>query len=212
MIGILGGTFAPIHLGHLRIARHARDRLGASEVRLIPAAQPPLRDAPAVPAARRLRWAELAVAGEHGLRVDGRELKRGGPSYTLDTLASLRAEFPRTPLCLLLGQDSVRQLPRWHRWRELPRFAHLVFYGRPGASAALPAPLAQLLRGRRARSARELARRPAGLWLRATLPARAISATDVRRRLKAGLSVGGLVPDTVIRDFTRKDLEALRRT
>jgi nicotinate-nucleotide adenylyltransferase len=211
-IGIFGGTFAPIHNGHLRLARFARDRLGLAEVRLVPAAVPPLRAAPPIAAARRLRWVKLAIAREPGLAVDARELKRKGPSYTVDTLESLRAEFPQAPLCLLLGQDSARSLPRWHRWRELPDLAHLVFFGRPGARPALPAALMRVLRGRRARSARELLRRPAGLWYRATLPPRAISASDIRRRLAQGLSVRGLVPDTVIGDFNRKDLEAFRRT
>ena len=209
---MFGGTFAPFHNGHLRVARHARDRLGLSEVRLIPAARPPLRAAPAVPAARRLRWVKLAIAREPGLRADARELRRGGPSYTVDTLESLRAQFPKASLCLLLGQDAARQLPRWRRWRELPRLAHLVVFGRPGARASLPAPLARMLRGRRAARAADLRRQPAGLWLRASLAPRACSATDIRRRLKAGLSVRGLVPDTVIADFTRKDLEAFRRS
>lgn len=211
-IGILGGTFCPIHNGHLRLARYARDRLGLAEVRLIPTSIPPLRDEPAIAAARRLRWVKLAIAGEPGLVADARELRRRGPSYTVDTLASLRTQFPKMSLCLLLGQDSARQLPRWHRWRELPQLAHLVFFGRPGSRPALPAPLALLLRGRRVRNARQLQQRPSGLWLRASLPPLAVSASGIRRRLAAGLSVEGLVPDTVIGDFNRKDLEAFRRT
>ncbi len=209
---MFGGTFAPIHNGHLRLARHARDRLGLAEVRLVPAATPPLRARPPIPAARRLRWVRLAIAGDAGLIADGRELKRRGPSYTVDTLESLRKQFPKSPLCLLLGQDIVRNVPRWHRGSERPELAHLVFFGRPGARAGLPAPLAKLLRGRRARRAADLRRRPAGLWLRASLAPRACSASDVRRRLARGLSVRGLVPDTVIADFTARDLEAFRRS
>jgi nicotinate-nucleotide adenylyltransferase len=212
IIGVFGGTFAPIHHGHLRLAIEARDALRLDQVRVIPAAAPPLRAAPAVPARRRLRWVELAIRGERGLVADGRELARRGPSYTIDTLASLRAQFPRASLCLLMGQDTARSLPRWHRWRELPDFAHLVFFARPGQRPALPSALARLLRGRRARSAAELRRRPAGLWLGLPLPPLPISGTDVRRRLAAGLSVRGLVSDTVVADFTRKDLEAFRRS
>lgn len=212
MIGIFGGTFAPIHNGHLRLATAARRQLRLSEVRLVPAANPPLRDKPAIEAKRRLRWVKLAIARRRGLVADARELRRKGPSYTVDTLESLRAQFPRTPLCLLLGQDAARGLPRWHRWRELPALAHLVFFNRPGQPAALPAALARLLRGRRARNARELRRQPAGLWLRARMPPVDVSASDIRRRLGRGLSVAGLVPDTVRADFTRKDLEAFRRS
>jgi nicotinate-nucleotide adenylyltransferase len=211
LIGIFGGTFAPIHNGHLRLAIAAREQLRLAEVRLVPAAQPPLRDTPALSAARRLRWVKLAVAGRRALRVDDRELKRRGPSYTVDTLRSIRAEHPRTALCLLLGQDAARQLPRWHRWRELPELAHLVFFHRPGRPVPLPRPLAQLLRGRRARSVAQLRARPAGLWWRCAMPPVPIAGTDVRRRLQAGLSVRGLVPDAVIRDFRKQDLEALAR-
>ncbi len=212
MIGIFGGTFAPIHNGHLRLATAARRQLRLTEVRLVPAASPPLRARPAIAAKRRLRWVKLAIGGRRGLVADARELRRKGPSYTVDTLESLRAQFPRTPLCLLLGQDAARSLPRWHRWRELPALAHLVFFNRPGQPAALPAALARLLHGRRARSVRELKRRPAGLWLRARMPPMDISASGIRRRLGRGLSVAGLVPDTVLADFTRKDLEAFRRS
>jgi nicotinate-nucleotide adenylyltransferase len=211
-IGVFGGTFAPIHNGHLRLAIEARDQLRLDQVRLIPAARPPLRAAPAVPGARRLRWVRLAIGRERGLVADGRELARGGPSYTIDTLASLRAQFPRAALCLLLGQDAARRLPQWRRWRELPAFAHLVIVARPGAGPALPPALSRLLRGRRARSAAELRRRRAGLWLRLPLAPLDISGTDVRRRLAAGLSVRGLVPDTVAAAFTRRDLEAFRRS
>ena len=211
-IGVFGGTFAPIHHGHLRLAIEAREALGLDHVRLVPAAAPPLRPAPPIAAARRLRWVKLAIGRERGLAADGRELARRGPSYTIDTRVSLRAQFPRAALCLLLGQDAARQLPRWHRWRELLDYAHLVFLARPGETPALPAALARRLRGRRARTPAELRRRPAGRWLRLPLTPLAISGSDLRRRIRLGLSVRGLVPDTVIADFNRQDLEAFRRS
>jgi len=211
-IGIFGGTFAPIHNGHLRLAIEAREQLGLAAVRLVPAPRPPLRAAPAVPAARRLRWVKLAIRGERGLVADARELSRKGPSYTVDTLAALRAEFPRTPLCLLLGGDAAKQLPQWRRWRDLMGYAHLVFVNRPGAPERPAAPLARLLRGRRARHPRDLQRRVAGLWCRVEMPPLAISATDIRRRLKDRQSLRGLVPDAVLNDFTARDLEMLRRS
>lgn len=187
MIGVLGGTFAPIHNGHLRLAIEARDQLGLSEVKLIPAASPPLRAQPAVPARRRLEWAQLAVAGEKGLSVDGRELARSGPSYTVDTLAELRAEHPRARLFLLLGADAASRIGQWHRWQELPALAQLVVCNRPGADAGPQA----------------------GLFLRLTMPALEISATDIRRRIKAGHSLRGLVPDRVLDSFTSQDHQAL---
>jgi nicotinate-nucleotide adenylyltransferase len=205
---VLGGTFAPIHNGHLRLATEARDQLGLSEVRLIPAALPPLRAAPAISAERRLRWVELAIRSEKKLVADGRELRRPGPSYTVDTLAELRAEQPLAPLCLLLGQDAARQLPQWHRWQTLPQYAHLVFFNRPGQARALPAELNDLLQDRQARAVQELHRQPAGLWWRCEMPPMDISASGIRARLRKRLSVQGLVPQAVIEDFTQTDLEA----
>lgn len=208
MIGIFGGSFSPIHNGHLRLAIEAREQLQLSEVRLLPAAQPPLREVPAIPAARRLRWVHLAVEGEPGLIADARELRRQGPSYTADTLAELRAEHPDTPLCLLLGQDAVRQLPQWQRWQSLIDYAHLVFFDRPGQAPELPAPLARLWQQRQARGVGELRQKAAGLCWRCALPPLDVSSSDIRRRLCRGLSVRGLVPDAVLRDFNPSDLEA----
>jgi nicotinate-nucleotide adenylyltransferase len=211
LIGILGGTFAPVHNGHLRLAIEARDQLGLGEIRFIPAASPPLRARPAIPAKRRLRWVELAIEGEPGLVADDRELRRRGPSYTFDTLTELRKAFPRAPLLLLLGEDAGRQLPRWHRWKSLVELAHLVFFNRPGHDATLAAPVANLLRKRQALSAEHLAASPSGLWWRGGMTPMAISASDVRMRLRDGYSVRGLVPDRVIDDFTPNDLKAFRR-
>lgn len=209
MIGVFGGSFAPIHNGHLRLAIEALEQLDIDELRLIPAAAPPLRDAPVFSAKRRLRWVELAVRGEPGLVADGCEVARKGPSYTVDTLAALRARRPREPICLLLGQDSARKLHRWHRWRELIGLAHLVFFNRPGERPAFPAPVRTLLKGREARSPHELQRHPAGLWWRGTMTPMILSSTDIRARLTQGRSVRGLVPDAVIADFTSKDRKAL---
>lgn len=210
-IGILGGTFAPIHNGHLGLATAARDRLNLSQVRLIPAAQPPLRAAPAISAQRRLRWVELAIEGQKNLAADGRELDRAGPSYTVETLAEIRAEQPQAPLCLLLGQDAARQLPHWRRWRSLLDHAHLVFFDRPGQPQDLPVELRELLLDCAAQAPQDLHRRPSGLWWRCTMPPMDISASEIRSRLRQGLSVEGLVPQAVIDDFSPSDLEAFAR-
>ena len=209
-IGIFGGTFAPIHHGHIRLALELRERLGLSRVLIVPSANPPHRAAPEVPPQRRLEWARLALAGVPGLLVDDREIRRNGPSYTYDTMAGLRAELgAETPLVLLLGDDAANQLHTWHRWRELFDLAHLVFVERPYEPPA-PAPeLAAFLRGRRASTAQALLQRPAGSWVSASIPPLAISSTRIRQLLKAGRSIRGLVPDAVIQTFTTEDVRAL---
>jgi nicotinate-nucleotide adenylyltransferase len=209
-IGIFGGTFTPIHNGHIRLAVELRERLGLARVHIVPSAHPPHRAAPEVPPSRRLQWAQLAVAREAGLVVDDRELRRNGPSYTYDTLAGLRAEAAgATALVLLLGDDAANQLHTWHRWRELFDLAHLVFVERP-YEPLTPAPeLAALLRGRRAASPQALLERPAGLWMSASIPPLAISSTRIRQLLAAGRSIRGLVPEAVLQTLTAEDIRAL---
>ncbi|MBX6421160.1 MAG: nicotinate-nucleotide adenylyltransferase [Nevskia sp.] len=212
-IGVFGGTFAPVHNGHLRLAIELRERLDLAQVLLIPAAQPPHRKAPAVAPARRAEWLRLAIADEPGLAVDERELHRAGPSYTYDTLAELRREHGARPLLLLLGEDAAAALPTWHRWRELYGLAHLVRIGRPapepgpeGAPQALAFPSE-----RRAADANQLRTQPAGCWLPVSIPPLAISSSRIRRLLAAGRSLRGLVPEPVLRSFTAEDLRALSR-
>lgn len=208
-VGIFGGTFAPIHNGHLRLAIELRERLGLDRVHLIPSGEPPHRDRPRISAQRRFDWVRLACAGEPGLVADDRELRRTGRSYTYDTLAGLRAELPDAALVLLLGDDAANQFHTWHRWREIPQLAHLVFAERPYETSAPAAELMALLRGHRAASAAALRTQPAGLYLTASLPPLAISSTRVRGLLKAGRSVRGLVPQAVIDTFTHEDINFL---
>jgi nicotinate-nucleotide adenylyltransferase len=208
-VGIFGGTFSPIHHGHLRLAIELRERLALDRVHVIPAGEPPHRDRPGVSARRRLQWVQLACAGEPGLVVDDREVRRGGRSYTYDTLASLRAELPDASLVLLLGDDAANQFHTWHRWQEIPQLAHLVFVERPLEPAARAPEVQALLADRRVADANALKSRPAGAWMTATLPPLAISSTRVRRLLKAGRSVRGLVPQAVIDSFTTEDIDFL---
>ena len=118
-IGILGGTFDPVHHGHLRLAVEVRERLGLTEVRLLPTAHTNLRDAASASPAQRLAMLEAALSP--GLRVDDREIQRGGRSYTIDTLIALRADYPAASLCFVLGADAWNALPRWHRLRSARR-------------------------------------------------------------------------------------------
>jgi len=198
-IGVLGGTFDPVHFGHLRSALELLESLALAEVRLIPCGHPPHRQPPVAPAAARLAMLELAAAGQVGLRVDARELERPGPSYMVDTLAALRAEVGATPLCLILGADAFLGLPGWHRWQELTELAHLVVMHRPGweLDHALAAPLAQLLALRRVHEAAALAAQPAGSILLAPVTPLDISATAIRAQIAAGRSPRYLLPDAV---------------
>jgi nicotinate-nucleotide adenylyltransferase len=205
-IGILGGTFDPVHHGHLRSAIEVREQLGLSEVRLVPAARPPHRDAPSASAAHRLAMLELALAGSHGLRADDREIRREGPSWMVDTLASFRAEAPGRPLFLIIGQDAANGLDGWHRWRELFGFAHLAIMRRPDARADYGTELATEVTRREARHAADLLGRPAGGCITLPVTALDISATAIRRLVAAGRSPAFLTPDPVVAYMRREGL------
>ena len=206
-VGILGGTFDPVHVGHLRAALEIRDALDLAQVRLVPANVPPHRPQPVASAAQRLAMLRLAVRGVAGLVVDDCELQRAGPSYTVDTLSGLRAQLGRRPLCLLVGDDAFRGLTGWHRWPALFELAHLVVMQRPPLPDApvqeLPPALAQAVDGRWADCAQALAASPAGLVWRQALPPLDISASRVRAALRAGHSARFLVTDSCLRYIRR---------
>ncbi|MBB5865289.1 nicotinate-nucleotide adenylyltransferase [Xanthomonas arboricola] len=198
-----GGTFDPIHLGHLAIACAARDELGAL-VHLVPAADPPHRPAPGATAAQRARMLELALADTAGLLLDTRELQRAShdsaPSYTVETLRELRAELgPTTPIAWLLGADAFVGLSHWHEWEALFALAHFVIAARPGIALDLAdAPqLAEAVQGRWAASAGELGTTPAGRLWRLHQPLRSESASAVRARIADRGAWQALVPPPV---------------
>jgi nicotinate-nucleotide adenylyltransferase len=183
-----GGTFDPVHDGHLAIARAARDALDTT-IRMMPAADPPHRDPPGATAAQRAEMLDLAVADEAGLCVDRRELRRAGRSYSIDTLHDLRAEYgAEAPIALLVGADSFVDLPDWHRWRELFDQAHFIVAERPGSPLDhdLRPELAQMLAGRWCQTPQALQGAPAGLVLRLRQPLQEESATSIRERIAAG--------------------------
>lgn len=197
-IGVFGGMFDPIHLGHLRPVLECCDALGLGEVRFVPCGQPPHRGAPRASATLRRRLIEAALAGESRFVLDPSELDRPGPHYTVDTLAALRVKLGvRVPLVLLIGADAFAILDRWHRWRELLDLAHLAVLLRPGATLPDSGPVATLLRERRADTADTLAARPAGaIWAQPVTPL-PISSSQLRDLLARGASVRYLVPDAV---------------
>ncbi len=202
MIGVFGGTFDPVHFGHLRCALELLESLALVEMRLIPCRQPPHRPQPQATAEQRLAMLELATSGQPGFVVDRRELDRPGPSYMVDTLTSLREEFPRSPLCLIIGTDALLAFDRWHRWQEIGELAHLVVIYRPGWRGQedlgrAGRELQQWLSGRLVTDLAVLRSAPAGKVLFQSVTQLAISATDIRMRTKSGRSVRYLLPEAV---------------
>jgi nicotinate-nucleotide adenylyltransferase len=194
-----GGTFDPIHNGHLAIARAAHDALRVP-IRLMPAADPPHRPAPGANARQRAEMLALATAAEPGLRVDLREFDRTGPSYSVDTLHALRAEYGAdAPLALLVGADSFVALATWKAWRELFDLAHFVVAERPGSplDGALPADLQDKVAARWAADAGALSDAPAGRVLRLRQPLHHESATAIRALVAAGGAWRARVPAPV---------------
>lgn len=198
MIGIFGGTFDPIHYGHLRCAWEIAEQLELCEVRMLPCGQPPHRGAPMATSEQRRRALELALAGQSLLRLDTRELDRAGPSYMVDTLTSLRAEVGTRSLCLILGQDAFNGLAGWHRWEQLTELAHLVVITRPGVEPPESGPIAALVEACSVESLDELRARPAGAILFRTATALGFSASGIREQLASGRSPRYLLPDAVL--------------
>lgn len=203
-IGILGGTFDPIHHGHLRIAQEALEQCGMSQVRFMPSGTPPHRPAPLAPAKMRWEMVRLAVNGHPDFMVDVREVFRSDPCYTVDSLTALRAELGmQQPLCLILGGDAFLQLHTWHEWQQLFALAHIVVLQRAGglplgnAMTTADEALQAEYRARLAPGAQALHEAPAGAIFVADMPALEISSTDIRRRCTDGKSIRYLVPDTV---------------
>jgi nicotinate-nucleotide adenylyltransferase len=196
-IGIFGGTFDPIHCGHLRTAFELWQELRLAEVRLLPAGTPPHRDQLYASAELRLQMVRAAVADQPSFIVDDREVRRTGVSYSVDTLTELRSEYPQRSLCLLLGMDAFLGLPHWHRWRELLGLAHIVVAHRPGWRAPTSGPLGEVMVDHGTGSIRELHSRPAGrIYVHAGTQLE-ISSTELRALLVAGRDPRYLVPDEV---------------
>jgi len=187
-IGLLGGTFDPIHLGHIRMAQEFKAQLGLDEMRLLPCHLPPHKAIPARTSAQRLAMVQLALKTTPELQVDARELSREQASYTIDTLVELRREQGTgVALCWCVGMDSLVSLNRWHRWRELLDYAHLVVATRPGWSLPTSGEVAGWLAAHRV-DAQLLSERAAGGVVVAPLSLVDVSSTQLREAL-AGLGV-----------------------
>lgn len=196
-IGIFGGTFDPIHIGHLRMALELKQQLGLDEMRLLPAHRPPHRDAPQVSSLERAEMLRIALQNCPELQLDERELQREKPSYTYDTLLELRTELGNeVSLVLCMGEDAFAGLPNWYCWQELIGLAHMVVLARPGWAIPELGEARDLL-ARYQRDVKSLDYEPAGsivLFSPRLLP---ISATEIRAQIKAGNSAQFLVPDAV---------------
>ncbi len=197
-IGIFGGTFDPVHLGHLRSALEIYEALGFERIHFVPCARPAHRAAPRVSGEQRLALLELAVTGQPAFVCDDRELRRAaGPSYMYDTLLSFRSQYADRSLCLLLGLDAFLHFSQWHRWAEICDLAHLVIARRPGADLPERSHEYALYQARGAESVSALHQRAAGSVVITTVTQLEISATDIRARVAAGRSIRYLVPDAV---------------
>jgi len=195
MIGVFGGTFDPVHFGHLRAALEVKESLGLSQVRLIPSAQPPHRDQPGVSADSRLHMLELAVAGQPDFAVDNRELLRAGRSYMIDTLQSLRQDFPEQSLLLIIGMDAFAKLESWYRWQQLFDFAHVIVMTRPNYQ---PPSLTAFLAARHQQQLATLTIKKSGCLFFLPITALDISATAIRTIFAQQRNPKYLLPDAVI--------------
>lgn len=196
-IGIFGGTFDPVHYGHLRTAFELLQALRLSEMRFMPAGNPPHREMPVASAEMRLAMVQAAVKGQAGFTVDDREVKREGPSYSVDTLSALRGEYPQRSLCLIVGMDAFLGLPKWRQWRDLLELAHLVVAHRPGWRAPSMGPLGELLVDRGTGRINDLHEAKAGCIYIHAVTQLEISSTELRKLISAGRDPRYLIPDPV---------------
>ncbi|MEM1187416.1 MAG: nicotinate-nucleotide adenylyltransferase [Pseudomonadota bacterium] len=209
--GVYGGTFNPIHMGHLRSAQELFDHLPLAHLRFVPAKLPPHREEPAVSAEHRAAMVEAALAGDSRLSCDRRELAREGPSYTVDTLTSLRRELgAEQPLALVMGCDAFLGLDSWYRWHDLAELAHIVVMARPGQALPETGAPARLLRDRKIEAA-GLIETPCGSVCTLELTPWPISSTEIRALLQSGQRAGALVPEVVERYLRARGLYAADR-
>jgi len=196
-MGVFGGTFDPIHYGHLRTAFEMLQALRFEDVRFIPCGDPPHRGSTYATAKQRFRMVELAIEGQDGLIADDRELKRGGPSYTMDTLLTLREEFPDRALGLILGMDAFLGLPTWHRWQEILDAAHIIVAHRPGWKAPDMGPLGDLISEFGTHRVNDLHTSLQGRVHIHAVTQLEISSTEIRDLVAAGRDPRFLMPDAV---------------
>lgn len=198
MIGILGGSFDPIHYGHLRIAQALYQQLHLSEIRFIPCKNPVISKKVYANQQQRLIMLQRALQDYPYFSIDERELHRTTPSYTIDTLISLRLELGSTPLGLILGYDNLASLNHWHQWQSLIQYAHLLIVPRPDHAETCPADISALVEKYQIDDPFLLSQQPSGLLFTTHVKPLSISATSIRKKIAAGKYPVGLLPPSVL--------------
>ncbi|MCU7907163.1 MAG: nicotinate-nucleotide adenylyltransferase [Candidatus Thiodiazotropha sp. (ex Epidulcina cf. delphinae)] len=198
MIGIFGGTFDPVHFGHLRTALDVMHGVGLEEVRFIPLYQAVHRDQPEVPARLRLKMVQIAIRRQQGFVADDREMQRTGGSYSVDTLSEIRQEWPDKPLCLLLGMDAFNGFPEWRRPDEILRLAHLIVMQRPGREDPADPRVRGIVEAHRCLRRSQLKERPSGCIFFQPVTQMEISASRIRAMIAAGQTPRYLLPEAVL--------------
>ncbi len=207
MIGILGGTFDPIHHGHLRLALEMSERLGLEKVHLIVSAKPPHRQTPQTPAEMRFEMVKLAIQHEKTLIADDREMRRTQPSYTVETLLEVREEIGENkPLCLILGMDAFLGLPTWFEWEKLLELTHLVITQRPEINQQFSEPLQKLLQKHQIENKLKLQEKSKGYILFEAVPMLNISATQIRQCFLEKKNPHYLLPESVLTFISQQGL------
>ena len=196
-IGIFGGTFDPIHYGHLRSAFEVLQALRFEEVRFIPCGDPPHRGATFAAANVRLAMVRAAISGQDGFICDEREIQRDGPSFTIDTLTALRGEYPRRSLGLILGMDAFLGLPQWYRWDEILNVAHIIVAHRPGWKAPDAGALGEIIAEFGSHCVDDLHDTLHGRIYIHAVTQLEISSTEIRVLIAAGRDARFLMPDAV---------------
>ena len=206
LIGIYGGTFDPIHYGHLRIAEELVNILELNHIFFLPAGQPRLRNSPFVAGKHRIAMLQEAIRENSRFSVDDREIKRPGETYSIESLQEIWQEYETRKsiaLCFIIGSDAFIKLPYWHRWRELFKYCHLIVVNRPGSvpirySSDLPDELRDICQNRWMATADELKNSPAGLIFTAPTTLLDISSTTIRNIISSGKSARYLLPESVL--------------
>ena len=206
-IGILGGTFDPVHHGHLRLAIEIRQSCALDEVRLVPLHTPPHRSSPGTSQYHRLQMLNLAVEGMTGLVIDERELQRAGVSFTADTLNSMRKEAGPQPLCLIMGMDAFQKLNTWHKWRSLIDLAHIIIARRPGANTEIKnSEIAEFYNTNLTKDLSDLHTKKSGCIFYTDIAELDISSTKIRELVSTKQDTRYLLPENVISYIEKEDL------